>query len=247
MSIVHRSESNDGRRLNRRSFLNRVGWGGVGATALVGASRRPSFAQGSSPYPDWIPASTKPPKKGGAIARASAWDPPVIDPRHTQSVGLYQFAGLTYNRLVRHPFSDETSGPGDLTLKGDLAESWQGSADARVWTFKIRKGVKWQNVAPLNGRELTAADVKWCYEAYAKEGVQSSTFQESEGMETPDKHTLRIHLKSPNTLFPQNLAEAVSVIFPREVLEEDGDLKKRMIGTGPFILREFERKVKAVL
>jgi peptide/nickel transport system substrate-binding protein len=31
------------------------------------------------------------------------------------------------------------------------------------------------------------------------------------------------------------------------VLEEDGDLKKRMIGTGPFILREHERKVKAVL
>jgi peptide/nickel transport system substrate-binding protein len=37
------------------------------------------------------------------------------------------------------------------------------------------------------------------------------------------------------------------VIFPREVLEEDGDLKKRMIGTGPFILKEHERKVKVVL
>ena len=58
MSIADRNGSSDGRRLNRRSFLKRVGWGGVGATALVGASRRPSFAQGSSPYPDWIPAST---------------------------------------------------------------------------------------------------------------------------------------------------------------------------------------------
>ena len=90
MSIADRNGSSDGRRLNRRSFLKRVGWGGVGATALVGASRRPSFAQGSSPYPDWIPASTKPPKRGGSIARASAWDPPVIDPRLTQSVGLFQ-------------------------------------------------------------------------------------------------------------------------------------------------------------
>jgi len=48
-------------------------------------------------------------------------------------------------------------------------------------------------------------------------------------------------------MFPQNVAEAVTVIFPREVLEEDGDLKKRMIGTGPFILKEHDRKVKVVL
>ena len=48
-------------------------------------------------------------------------------------------------------------------------------------------------------------------------------------------------------LFPQNLAEPVAVIFPREVLEEDGDLKKRMIGTGPYILKEHTRKVRVVL
>ncbi len=233
------------RRVNRRQFL---GFSAAGMTALaVGRTGSRAHAQTSSPYPDWIPASTKPPKKGGALTRASSWDPPVIDPRVTQSIGTFQFAGLVYNRLVRHPFADETSGPSDLTLKGDLAESWQGSADARIWTFKLRKGVKWQNVAPLKGRELTAADVKWCYEAYAKEGVQTFTFQEIEAMETPDPHTLRIHLKSPNTLFPQDLAEPIAVIFPREVMEEDGDLKKRMIGTGPYILKEHTRKVRVVL
>src|SRR5204863_3522996 len=103
------------------------------------------------------------------------------------------------------------------------------------------------NVAPLKGRELTAADVKYCYEAYAKEGVQTFTFQEIEGMETPDKYTLRVHLKSPNTLFPQNVAEPIAIIFAREVLEEDGDLKKRVIGTGPFMLKEHTRKVRIVL
>jgi ABC-type transport system substrate-binding protein len=77
--------------------------------------------------------------------------------------------------------------------------------------------------------------------------VQSFTFQEIDGIETPDKYTIRIHLKSPNTMFPQNVAEPVTVIFAREVLEEDGDLKKRLIGTGPFILKENERKVKVVL
>jgi len=247
MSIADRSASSNGRRLNRRSFLKRVGWGGVGATALVGASRRPSFAQTSSPYPDWIPASTKAPKRGGSIARASAWDPPVIDPRLTQSVGLFQFAGLVHNRLVRYRFTDEATGTNDLTLVGDLAESWEANSDHRVWTFKLRHGVKWQSVAPLNGRELVAADVKYCFEAYAKEGVQSFTFREIEGMETPDKYTVRIHLKTPNVLFAHNLAEPIAVIFSREVLEEDGDLKKRMIGTGPFLLKEHTRKVRLVL
>src|SRR5213592_4874924 len=232
-------------RLNRREFV-RISAAGVGASALIAGGRRRASAA-ASPYPEWLPASTKPPKRGGVMTRASAWDPPVIDPRHTQSVGLFQFAGLTSNRLVRYPFTDEAAGPADLTLKGDLAESWQSSPDHRVWTFKIRQGVKWQNVAPLNGRELTAADVKYCYEQYAKEGVQAFTFQEIEGMETPDKHTLRVHLKTPNTLFPQNVAEPVTLIFSREVLEEDGDLKKRLIGTGPYILKEHTRKVRVVL
>src|SRR5262245_54406064 len=48
-------------------------------------------------------------------------------------------------------------------------------------------------------------------------------------------------------MFLENVAEPVTTIFPREVLEEDGDLKQRMIGTGPFILKEHERKVKVVL
>jgi peptide/nickel transport system substrate-binding protein len=215
------------------------------ATILSGAGRARVFA--ASPYPDWIPAVTKPPKRGGTLTRASAWDPPVLDPRLTQSVGLYQFAGLVGSRLVRYVFPDEVTGPADLTLKGDLAESWQASPDYRVWTFKLRQGVKWHNVPPLNGRELVAADIKYCFEAYAKEGVQSFTFHEVEGIETPDKYTVRVHLQTPNVLFAHNLAEPITVMFPREVLEEDGDLKKRMIGTGPYILKEHTRKVRVVL
>ena len=99
---------------------------GVGMTAFaVGGDWSRSVA--APLYPDWIPASPKTPKRGGVLTRASAWDPPVIDPRLTQSVGLFQFAGLTSNRLLRYAFADEATGYSDLSLKGDLAESWQGS------------------------------------------------------------------------------------------------------------------------
>ncbi|HVQ77007.1 MAG TPA: ABC transporter substrate-binding protein [Candidatus Binatia bacterium] len=227
---------------SRRRFL---GQAALGAATL--ASARGWATAAAAPYPDWIAASPKPPKRGGTLTRATAWDPPLLDPRYTQSVGLFQFAGLTSNRLVRHVFPDEASGAGDLSLKGDLAESWQPSKDFRTWTFKLRQGVKWQNVPPLNGRELTSADVKYCFEQYAKEGVQAINFREIEGMETPDTHTLRVHLSGSNVLFPQSLAEPIAIIFSKEVLEEDGDLKKRLIGTGPFILKEHTRKVRVVL
>src|SRR4029453_14653603 len=168
--------------MKRRDFVKRTGWGRVGATGLiVGMSRSRALAHPPSPYASWLPASDKPPKRGGLLTRASAWDPPVLDPRLTNSVGLFQIATLTYNPLLRLPVAAEAKNNSDLTLKGDLAETWEGSADARVWTFKLRQGVKWQNVPPVNGRELVAADVKYCYEAYAKEGVQSFTFQEIEG------------------------------------------------------------------
>jgi peptide/nickel transport system substrate-binding protein len=234
-------------RVTRRDFLKHTGWSSLGATAIVIAGRGGAFAQAAAPYTEWIPASTKPPKSGGTLTRASAWDPPVLDPRLTQSVGLFQFAGLTSSRLVRYTFPDEANNPGDLVLKGDLAESWQSSPDSRTWTFKLRQGVKWQNVPPLKGRELVAADIKYCFEAYAKEGVQSFNFQEIEGIETPDKYTVRLHLHTPNVFLPQNLAEPIAVIFSREVLEEDGDLKKRQIGTGPYIMKEHTRKVRVVL
>src|SRR5438132_5654515 len=126
-------------RLNRREFV-RISAAGVGASALIAGGRRPAAAA-APPYPDWLPASTKPPKRGGVLTRASAWDPRVIDPRDTQSVGLFQFAGLTSNRLLRYVFTDEATGYYDLTLKGDLAESWQGSPDQRVWTSQLLRGV----------------------------------------------------------------------------------------------------------
>src|SRR5206468_5469115 len=130
-----------GMSASRRDFLKRTGWGAMGLTAAAVAGRTPATWAATAPYPEWIPASTKPPKRGGVLTRASQWDPPLIDPRLTQSVGLFQFAGLTSNRLVRYAFSDEAAGPSDMSLKGDLAESWQSDSAHRVWTFKLRQGV----------------------------------------------------------------------------------------------------------
>src|SRR5499427_6869308 len=121
-------------RVSRREFLRRVGWGAAATTALTAGAGR-SRASADSTYPDWVAPSPKPAKRGGALTRASAWDPPVLDPRLTNSVGLFQIATLTSNRLLRYPFADEAQGSADLTLRGDLAEMWEGSPDFQTWTF----------------------------------------------------------------------------------------------------------------
>src|SRR5262245_56590265 len=104
--------------LPRRQFLLRVGAGGAAlAVASSGSRAARAWAQSASSYPDWVAPSPKPARRGGTLTRASAWDPPVLDPRLTNSVGLFQFASLVGSRLVRYPFADEASGTSDLTLK----------------------------------------------------------------------------------------------------------------------------------
>ena len=52
--------------VSRRRFLKHAGVGAAGMAAILsGAGRARVFAQASSAYPDWIPAVTKPPKRGG--------------------------------------------------------------------------------------------------------------------------------------------------------------------------------------
>ncbi len=105
----------------------------------------------------------------------------MLDPRLTNSIGLFQIATLTYNRLLRYPFSDEAKNNADLTLKGDLADTWEGSADFRRWTFKLRQGVKWHNVPPLNGRELVADDIKYCTRPMRRRGCSRLPSRKSRG------------------------------------------------------------------
>jgi len=111
-----------------------------------------------------------------------------------------------------------------------------------VWTFKLRKGVKWQNLPPLNGRELTSADVKYCYEATPRKACSRSRSRKSRGWRRPTSRPWRIHLRTPNTLFPQKPRRAGGGHLSKEVLEEDGDLKKRNDRTGPFIMKEHTRR-----
>lgn len=73
--------------------------------------------------------------------------------------------------------------PGTTELRPDLAESYEISEDGKIFTFKLRKGVKFHN-----GRELTAQDVKYSIERVVNPATRArvpGSLQRSKGSKRP--------------------------------------------------------------
>ena len=132
---------------------------------------------------------------------------------------------------------------------GRLAESWDISADGRTYTFHIRPGVHWHNKAPMNGRELTAADVAYNYnrvlglgeftEAGPTEMPYPAKTVPWESITATDDATVVIKLKEPwLPALTSMLVDAAFFIMPPEVIEQHGDVKdwRNLVGTGPFMM-----------
>ncbi|MBI2887559.1 MAG: ABC transporter substrate-binding protein [Chloroflexi bacterium] len=218
------------------------GTGQVGGTEVAGTR----IPQGVPDHP--YPAVIAPDEKEKDVARYktggtfnyTSLDPPHLDVSLSASCTAYNVSDMVYNKLVRAklgPFGDQFG----VELEGDLAKSWEVSADGKTYTFKLHEGVKFQNLPPVNGRELTAEDVVFSYKDYAASGVQTSYYEMVDRIEAPDKYTVRITLRQPFADFLPGLAE-MSFIRPKELKDEDGNFRKRAIGTGPFIMREWTPK-----
>jgi peptide/nickel transport system substrate-binding protein len=122
-----------------------------------------------------------------------------------------------------------------------LAESWRYT-DPTTLEVKLRQGVKFQNVPPVNGRELTAQDVLFSHRRMFDVGIQKSLGENIASMEAVDRYTIRIKTKQPAPLLPSELfAWRESVVLAKEAGGKDGKYDKRenIIGTGPFILAEY--------
>jgi len=142
--------------------------------------------------------------------------------------------------------------PGTTELTPDLAESYEISPDGTVFTFKLRKGVKFHN-----GRELTAEDVKFSLERAVNPVTQSpgqgffasikgfdaaaaGKTTDLEGVTVPDSHTVRIELANPDATFLHVLALNFASVVPKEeTLKWGEDFGKHPVGSGAFSMSEW--------
>ncbi len=188
------------------------------------------------------------PKHGG-ILRMRGWDPVHFDPHLTITPDMHRVLSFVYSRLVRHKVGADVQ-PGTFPVEPDLAEHWE-EVDDTTYVFRLRKGVKWHNKPPLNGRELVAEDVKFTYDRFLTETGNANRFllEPVDRVEVIDRYTVKFLLKEPFVWFVNTLAYPWSTwIIAPEMVQQFGDLKKveTAIGTGPFLLERYEPNVKVV-
>lgn len=210
---------------------------GASATSSAAASNDPRYPRDANlPYPFNYPEPDKQPKPGGTMRVAATWDVSTFDVVKTAAGGTIVVPNLVYNRLLGIK-GGPTAEPFKIKVEPELAKSWEYTPDGLVATFKLQTGVKWQNIAPLNGRALVAEDIVFALQRYRTTGVHQSYYVTVDKIEAPDPSTVKITLKKPTPEFEVPLGSRYQTIFPRELVDS-GEIEKKVIGTGPMILKD---------
>jgi peptide/nickel transport system substrate-binding protein len=127
-----------------------------------------------------------------------------------------------------------------------LAEKIEKSEDGRIYTFELRKGLKFHNGAPM-----TAQDVVWSWNRYMDPKTDWRCLSEFDGrnglkveaIEATSPSTVKMRINAPNALFLFNLARTdcgSAAVIHRDSVAPDGSWKAP-IGTGPFKFSEWQR------
>ncbi len=194
------------------------------------------------------PTPAQTPKRGGVI-RIAEREAPSLDPHLSISFLTHSYVSLSYSQLVRFPNGPEQKSPTDFSILPDLAEKWTVSRDGKVYTFSLRKGVRFHQKPPVNGREVVADDVKYSLERFMAKSGFATRFEPVTAIDVLDRYTVRVTLKEPYAPFLNHLANSsFCAILPREAEEKFKDFNHpdAVIGTGPFILKSYEKGVRMV-
>ena len=131
----------------------------------------------------------------------------------------------------------EVAGNGELV--GQLAESWEPSADVATWTFRLRKGVTYHN-----GREVTAEDVIASMNHHRSEDSNSAAkpiVSPITDMKADGKHTVVITLEAGNADFPFIVSDYHLPVMPSEGGKADW---QSGIGAGAYRIKSYEPGVR---
>ncbi len=129
----------------------------------------------------------------------------------------------------------------DGSLVGELAESWEASADAKTWTFNLRSGVTFHN-----GKSFGADDVIESLQMHVGEDSKSAAKPIVEAIIDMTKITdtqVQFTLASGNADFPYLMSDYHIVMYPAGQIEE---AIAKGIGTGLYAVESFDPGVRMV-
>jgi peptide/nickel transport system substrate-binding protein len=178
------------------------------------------------------------PAYGDIMVEGSIGDASNLIPILSTDSTSHSISGLVFNGLVKYDKN--------LTLVGDLAESWDISGDGLVITFHLRRDVKWHD-----GHPFTAADVLYTYRVTVDPNTPTAyagDFLKVKNVEVIDPYTVRVTYDKP---FAPALSSWSAAVLPAHLLEGKditrSPLSRHPVGTGPYIFKEWVTGQKIVL
>lgn len=167
------------------------------------------------------------PVRGGTLQLAVDSSPAGLDPHVATAFATFLITGEIYEGLVE---VDER-----LAIQPSLAESWKVSDDGLKYTFKLRSGVTFHN-----GQAMTSADVVYSFERVKDPKTGSplaSRFNLVKEAKAAGPNEVSFELSQPFAPFLSELSGLA--IVPAEYVKGGGDLQRKAVGTGPFMLKEW--------
>ena len=197
------------------------------APAAPAATPRPTVA---APAP--APAAAQP-KTGGILRIGAVANPASFDMQQESSINVTMLIAPIYNNIVQY---DDATGSKVVPA---LAESWTASADGTVFTFKIRKGVKYHD-----GTEVTPQDIVYNTVRIQTppRGIRSNLAQfvmPVKSVEVVNGDSVKFTLEFPYAAFLPILAHDYYPIHPPKVVEAKGQMTTTAIGSGPFMYKNY--------
>ncbi|WP_201221210.1 ABC transporter substrate-binding protein [Halochromatium roseum] len=172
----------------------------------------------------------RPPSDTLVVAQVA--EPRSLDPQVTTALNDFRILVNLFEGLVRYQ-------PGTLEPAPALAESWQISDDGRVYTFKLKDGVRFHD-----GSRFDAEAVRFNFQRmldpehpYHDTGPfpLAFFFETVASIEVLDRLTVRFRLDQPFAPFLSNLAYPAGLIVSPTAVKRWGDqVGRHPSGTGPF-------------
>ena len=162
--------------------------------------------------------------KKDSVVMGMTLEPPGLDPTTAAAAAIAEVTLYSIYETLTKINEDGSVSP-------LLSESWQASPDLKTYTFKLRKGIKFQNGEPFD-----SAAVKFSFDRAAaptSTNKDRSLFQSFEQVSAPDADTVVLVLKYAEPNLPFLLGQAsASIVEPKSAPTD----ATQPVGTGPYTL-----------